>query len=131
MAIGFLEALSALINGKYLQDRNESTLIAAIKTHIILGSIIYSDEWKEYQKINELEMYTHYTINNSEGFAKPISGIHTNTIKGTWNALKSKIDWHYYNQEQLLLQIYEFQWRRSNKSDIGTRGFQLLKYYID
>ncbi|KII62620.1 hypothetical protein RF11_02417 [Thelohanellus kitauei] len=56
-------------------DRTANTLLSIISTHILPGSTIITDCFRTPQK----------------GIRIPITGACTNTVEGTWNALKIKI----------------------------------------
>jgi len=64
-----------------VKKRNKDVLIPLINKFIKPGSIIYSDEWKAYNYIDN-KIYTHKTINHSKSFAK--KEINTNHIENLW-----------------------------------------------
>lgn len=107
-------------------DRKEATLLAIIKTHVLPGSIIITDCFKSYFNLNKL--YEHFTVDHSKNFVDPESGAHTNSIEGTWCALKYKIAPRNRTksigedgqvQEELLGDfLCEFQWRRKNSGNL-------------
>ena len=49
------------------------------------GSIVHTDLWRGYRHVENIEM-VHRTVNQSQYFA----GVHTNTIEGSWAAIKAK-----------------------------------------
>lgn len=67
--------------------RDKKTLQKIIAEWILPGTIIYSDCWAAYNDLNKLG-YTHKTVNHSQNFVDPITGVHTNTIESLWNASK-------------------------------------------
>ena len=78
-----------------VKDRKESTLLPLIKKHVKLGSVIISNMWKAYDKIEDLHncFFQHLTVNHSKEFKNMENGACTNTIEGAWRSqLKSKID---------------------------------------
>ena len=68
-------------------NRKESTLIPIIKKWIKPGSIIHSDCWKAYSKLNPLG-YTHITVNHSKEFVNTESAACTNSIESDWRHAK-------------------------------------------
>lgn len=97
-----------------VERRNASTLLPIIQKYILPGSIIMSDQWKAYGKINELpEIYDHYTVNHSKNFVDPESGAHTQTIEGTWSQFKSRHKEEKGTARTLFLSyINQFVWRK-------------------
>lgn len=73
-----------------VERRNRETIENIISNNVHEGSIIHTDMWRGYIGLSELE-YTHRTVNHSRVFVNPHSGVHTNTIEGTWSALKDFI----------------------------------------
>ena len=72
-----------------VQKRNRDTLLPIIKSHIEIGSTIYSDQWGAYCTLAE-EGYHHDTVNHSKEF-KSATGVCTNGIEGLWGNVKLKI----------------------------------------
>ena len=66
-------------------DRSEETMDAIISTYVRPGSIVYIDLWKSYTDriFNENDM-VHDTVSHSLHYKDPDTGVHTNTIEGTW-----------------------------------------------
>ena len=71
-------------------DRSAKTLVAIIKEHIAVGSIIYSDCWKAYDRLEE-EGYKHLKVNHPVAFVDPKTGCHTNSIEGEWQKIKYSV----------------------------------------
>jgi hypothetical protein len=63
-----------------VNDRNKQTLRKLIKKHIRPRSIIYSDSWKAYHGLDELN-YVHKTINHTKHLYDPRTHVHTNHIE--------------------------------------------------
>ena len=65
-------------------NRNSETMRSIIQRFVKPGSIIYTDCWRAYNIIPELdEGYRHYTVNHSEGYSVQHADgtyVHTNTI---------------------------------------------------
>ena len=72
-------------------DRTRETLVhRLITTHILPGTVIYSDQFSPYIPLNQLG-YIHLSVNHSKNFVDPDSGAHTNTIEGLWALVKKKL----------------------------------------
>ena len=69
-----------------VEDRTKETLWALIEKYIAPGTIIWSDKWRSYQGLENVG-YRHETVNHSKEF-KSASGVCTNSIEGSWNAVK-------------------------------------------
>jgi hypothetical protein len=53
----------------------------------------------------------HQTVNHTEHFVDPVTGVHTNTIEGTWNGMKMRICRQHFNREFIDGALMEFIWR--------------------
>jgi transposase-like protein len=95
-------------------NRNRETLFEVIENHVIPGSKVITDCWKGYSGLQDINNYTHDTVNHSHYFKDPITNVHTNTIEGTWSGLKRKIPERNRTSKQVDLHIFEFIWRRKN-----------------
>ena len=73
-----------------VENRTAELLTSVVKNHVKKGSIIYTDFWKYYNRLEE-NGYEHSTVNHSQNFKDLITGTHTNSIEGTWNALKMQV----------------------------------------
>jgi hypothetical protein len=85
--------------------------------------VIYSDCWSSYNCL-ALEGYTHHTVNHSRNFKDPVTGVHTNSIEGTWQKIKHGATFPKFGVKGQHLGSYlaEFQWRcyHSASSDLWT-----------
>ena len=76
---------------RIVDDRSKKTLIPIIKSMISPGSIIYSDDWGAYKKLNKIG-YHHEVVNHSKEFVRADNTtIHTNTIEHLWGEWKAVI----------------------------------------
>ncbi|XP_078362352.1 uncharacterized protein LOC144646583 [Oculina patagonica] len=105
-------------------DRTRATLVhRLITTHILPGTVIYSDQFSPYIPLNQLG-YIHLSVNHSENFVDPDSGAHTNTIKGLWALVKKKLkSMSGTLYEHLPSYLDEFVWFRNFA---GDRAFEQL-----
>lgn len=87
--------IEKIVEGKIfiakVEDRSQRSLLKLILEHVRPGSIIHTDMWKGYNGLDRCTRYEHLTVNHSENFKDPHTGVHTNTIEGTWNGLKMQI----------------------------------------
>jgi transposase-like protein len=96
-------------------NRNEVTLLHAISQYVYSGSIIYTDMWKGYLNILYQNQMQHFTVNHSQNFVDPITGIHTNTVEGMWNGIKMNIAPRNRNKSDMPRHLQEYIWRKENK----------------
>jgi transposase-like protein len=116
-----------------VEDRTAETLLALIERHIHPGSIIYSDLWRGYARIEEDLQMRHYTVNHSVGFVDQDTGVHTNIIEGTWSGVKRKVPVRNRTKGLIDEHLLEFIWRRKNKDDLWNGFLDALKEinYVD
>lgn len=101
---------------KVVHDRTAKTLHDIILKHVAPGSIIHTDLWKGYLGITELGMI-HKTVNHSENFVDPNTGVHTNTIEGLWNGIKIQISSRNRTKDAITNHLLEYIWRKKNHND--------------
>ena len=75
-----------------VNQRDEDTLLPIIKQWIKPGTLIVSDCWKAYSKL-ELQGYLHDTVNHSKEYVNA-NGRHTNKIEGHWRQMKVSLPTH-------------------------------------
>jgi transposase-like protein len=113
-----------------VKDRTASTLLEVIQRKVLPGSVIYSDCWKGYSCL-ESHGYVHYTVNHSENFKDPVTGVHTNSIEGTWQKIKRGLTFPRFGVKAQHLGSYlgEFQWRcfHSSATDLWQAFLDSIK----
>ena len=57
-------------------------------------------------------------MNHTDHFVDPLTGVHTNTIEGTWNGMKMHICRQHFNREFIDGALMEFIWRRRYAGDL-------------
>jgi transposase-like protein len=114
-----------------VQDRTSKTQLDIIRVHVKPGSIIYTDMWKGYARLAEEGTFEHMTVNHSKFFKDPNSGVHTNTIEGTWNGGKQSIKPRNRVADGMEEHLWEFIWRRKNSNNLWEAFMDALKdiYY--
>ena len=108
-------------------NRTEETLVALIQKYVAPGSIVYTDGWKSYHNINSKLGLEHRVINHSKAFVIPKTRIHTNSIEGTWSAMKSEIPSRCFSQPIIENYVAEFVWRRLHNENLWLDFLQCLK----
>jgi transposase-like protein len=102
----------------HVEDRTSETLLPIIGDYVEDGSIIHTDNWKAYNSIQELLGMSHQTVNHSITFKDKLTGVHTNRVEGTNNALKIQICPRLRVEKGIEGHLLEFVWRRQNKKDL-------------
>lgn len=107
-----------------VDDRKAETLLPIIDEVCLPGTIIHSDMWKAYGGLSSNSKFVHRTVNHSENFVDPSTGVNTQTIESQWNKCKYFIKMHKgvvgHKLEDILA---EFMW----KANVGKRdGFDAL-----
>ena len=109
-------------------DRSTATLLPIIQTFVLPGTI-YSDEWASYNILNHTG-FIHQTVNHSENFVDPSSGVHTQKIEGSWRGVKKRMRKSQTTNPDLLeTHLVETCWRRRHKKEIFNaivRGIRSL-----
>ena len=92
-------------------DRTSATLVPIIQQYVRRGSVIHTDEWAAYSCLSQ-HGYTHGTVNHSQNFVNPLTGVHTNSIEGTWTRAKAKLKSHGTSNDLFPSYLAEYIWRR-------------------
>ena len=74
----------------FVKKRDKATLQPLIERHIARNTLIYSDEWRAYIGIEQLD-YKHKTVNHQEFFINPKDGANTQQIEAFWNRLRFRM----------------------------------------
>ena len=110
-----------------VQRRNVETLSRIISTFVEPGSTIYTDCWRGYSNDELASLgFVHDTVNHTEHFVDPVTGVHTNTIEGSWNGMKLKIPPRQRAREFLGPNLNLFIWRRLNVNRLWSRFLKVL-----
>ena len=93
-----------------VQRRDAATLLPIIQAHTAPGSVIHSDMWRAYGRVQQLPpVAAHHTVNHSRNFVHPATGVHTQNIESYWNRVKTKLKGCHAHQIPSYLD--EFMWR--------------------
>ncbi|KAK4882185.1 hypothetical protein RN001_005504 [Aquatica leii] len=75
----------------YIENRSRQAIIKCILKHVLPGTEIWTDKWRAYDTLSLLDgvsPYIHKSVNHSNNFVDPETGVHTNYIEGYWSRLK-------------------------------------------
>jgi len=112
-----------------VQDRSAETLRAIIQRHVLPGTIVRTDLWRGYRALDDFGM-EHQTVNHTDHFVDPVTGVHTNTIEGTWNGMKMNTRRQHYNREFIDGALMEFIWRRRYAGDLWNRLLHAMRHVM-
>ena len=101
-----------------VERRDAATLLEVVRRRIAPGSIVHSDLWRAYRAIPSAAHLEHRTVNHSRHFVDPDTGVHTNTIEGTWHGIKVGIPERVRRRGMIETHIAEFIWRRQNEGNL-------------
>ena len=76
-----------------VSERDSATLIPIVQQYVRHGTTIYTDLWKSCDCLAQYG-YVHGTVNHSQHFVDPVTGVHMNSIEGTWTHAKKKLKNH-------------------------------------
>lgn len=116
-----------------LENVQQVTIAPIIKATVVPGTLIYTDEYNIYGRLEEWG-YVHKSVNHSAGeHARDDDGdgfceVHVNTMEGFWSLLRSWLRRHRgISQEKLpfYLGFFEF------VHNVGKRGKALLHSLIE
>lgn len=60
--------------------RKAATLLPLIQDHVVQGSLIWTDQWDSYSRLEDLS-YVHSTVNHRANFVDPLTGAHTQGVE--------------------------------------------------
>ena len=112
-----------------VQDRSADTLRDIIQAHVLPGTIVRTDLWRGYRALADFGM-EHQTVNHTDHFVDPETGVHTNAIEGTWNGMKMRICRQHFNREFIDGALMEFIWRRRYRGDLWNSLLHAMQHII-
>ncbi len=104
-----------------------NTLLDHFQERVLPGSVIFTDELRQYDAIGTMRGYVHHRIRHSERVY--VSGdIHTNTVEGFWSLVKRGIGGVYHAVSKKHLQGYlnEYVWRYNERHNPRAKFSTLL-----
>ena len=99
-------------------DRTVNTLLGLIRMHILPGTIIRSNMWRGYARINAQGIeYEHRKVNLSPNFVDPETGVHTNGVEAIWSRAEFKA-MHGTQRDFILEYTMEYMFAKGHKDTI-------------
>ena len=91
--------------------RDAATLLPIIQQWVLPNTTIWSDMWAAYNQLPQLG-YQHGTVNHTNNFVDPVSGVCTNRVEAMWQRGKSKFKSMMgpTNREMIPDYLSEFMW---------------------
>ena len=95
-----------------VQRRDAATLLPIIHRHVRPGTIVWSNKWAAYRRVQTLPPVSqHSTVNHSIEFVNPVTGVHTQHVESYWNWVKTKFKKMKGVQETMLSSyLDEYMW---------------------
>ena len=132
---GFVER-GGLVRLQVVDDVQQKTIAPIIKSSIASGTLIYTDEYNIYERLEEWG-YQHKIVHHGSGeYARDEDGdgfheVHCNTQEGIWSLLRSWLRPHRgVSQEKLPFYVGFFEWihnlRKRGKSALHETFALLL-----
>lgn len=117
---------------RLVDQRNADTLIPIIQEIVRPGSIIFSDEWPAYARLDQLprpQPYRHYTVNHRHHYVDPLSQCTTNHVEGYWARTKKTVKQQNGMQRHTIPSYMDQQmWFDRYRQDIGSAFLHLMEH---
>ena len=110
-------------------NHTHTTLLSILQQHLRPGTIMHSDQWRAYSRVQQLQSVSqHQTVNHSLNFVDPTTGVHTQNIESYWSRVKRKFKAIKGVHESMLNSyIDEFMWRERHGSTASTALVNLCR----
>lgn len=113
------------VRATVIPDSRHDTLHSTIYTHVLPGSMVFTDEWQPYVGLHR--RYWHFRIRH-QARVYVEGNVHTNTIEGFFGNLKTGIRGTYHSVSRRWLPSYlnEYVWRYNERSNTTRSMFATL-----
>jgi LSD1 subclass zinc finger protein len=114
-----------------VEDRSAATLLPIVKRVLRHNSIVISDDWASYRRIDEILGFDNLIVNHSLNFVDPITGAHTQHIESYWAKVKLRIKVKKgVFGENLHSYLQEWMWKDNVYEGCWDTFLVLIKLYI-
>ena len=107
-----------------VRDNTRDTLVGLLTANVHSESIVDTDCWAGYNSLS-MHFTRHMTVNHSEGFKNPITGVHTNTIEGNWGSVNAQTPVRCRTQELVSAYLIRHMIKRNSP---GHELEEVIKY---
>ncbi len=131
--IAIVQRAGGKVVSKVLPNVSADEITAVIKKHVLPGSVIYTDEYPSYKRIQVMKgedgsslRYKHFQIRHKRKVY--VQGhVHTNSVDGFWSLLKRGISGVYHSVSPKYLQTYldEYGFRYNHRFE-GNKQFKSI-----
>ena len=73
----------------------------------------------------------HFTVNHSQAYVDPDTGVHTNTIEGTWNGIKLNIGSSNRRKGVINSYLLEYIWRKKYSKHLWRQMLNVIEMSKD
>ena len=108
-----------------VNDRKRETLEELLRRYVHPESIVYSDCWRAYNNLSNI-FESHSTVNHSENFVNPFTGVHTNTIEANWAGVKEQVANQHKTKTFIDLYLVRYALRHNHAAGIFSEVIKLL-----
>jgi transposase-like protein len=114
------------VSATKVNDLKKSTVYPLIKERVLPQSMIYTDEFPMYDKLQK-QGYRHERVHHATK-VWVMGDAHTNTIEGFWSVLKGGIRGVYHSVSEKYLQNYidEYAFRYNHRKDVQPMFLTIL-----
>ena len=112
---------------RFVRYRNRETLEAILLENVLLGTTIFSDKWAAYRRLQEIG-FNHGTVNHSQHFVDPDTGVNTNLVENMWRWLKADMPTVSVPEKFIQGYLFQYQWRLQYG---GDGAFENILHHIE
>lgn len=121
LVMGLLDRETGKVHVRHLADRKAKTLQGEIRTHVVKGAEVMTDELASYTGLDK--EYVHQFVNHAESYVR--GNVHTNGLENFWSLLKRGLKGTYVSVEPFHLyryldeQAFRYNERKEEDGDTG------------
>ena len=112
-----------------IPDAKSATLRKVIRGRVSLESALFTDGWRGYSGLLDMENKKHFRIDKSKSFSNQ-NGVHINGIESFWSFTKRRLAKFNGVKSTFILHLKECEWRwRKEPKEMEKELWKLLKKY--